>query len=203
MADWAVLSDSKQYTMDFASINSLSGLLDDSRKAQEDREKSFNQKPVAAGGTVVKRGGAAAVSDPATTQPKPEPTKAKAPSNSIWDETEIPTEDALLDVKDGRPTPRYEFSYKQAVGTEDTFLGLGDKTPLSQDCTHLVVKIHFPGSTMKQLDLDVTKNRIMAASRTHRLFTYLPCDVDESNGKAQFDGKKEVLTVTLPIVREF
>jgi hypothetical protein len=190
--------------MDFGSIGSLSSLLDDSRQAQEEREKKFNQKPGAVSGTtVVKRGAAGAVPDPNTKPVEQKDTKTKQSTSSIWDETEIPTEDALLDVRDGRPTPRYEFAYKQAVGTEDTFLGLGDKTPLSQDCTHLVVKIHFPGSTMKELDLDVTKNRIMAASRTHRLFTYLPCDVDDSNGKAQFDSKKEVLTVTLPILREF
>jgi hypothetical protein len=56
---------------------------------------------------------------------------------------------------------------------------------------------------MKELDLNVTKNRIIASSKTHRLFTYLPLNVDENNGKAQFDPKKEVLTVTLPIIPDY
>ena len=56
---------------------------------------------------------------------------------------------------------------------------------------------------MKQIDLDVTENRINVSSKTFRLFTYLPQKVDDSNGNAKFDAKKEVLTVTLPIVNEF
>lgn len=63
-----------------------------------------------------------------------------------------------------------------------------------------VVKIHFPGSKMKDLDLDVSENRIRAESRKLRLFTYLPRTVDHEKGNAKFDSKKEVLIVTLPIV---
>ena len=195
--------------MDFNNISTLSTLLDESRKAQETRTEQFQQKPTATTNTVVKRNVPSATSTiddkSETTQSSNNDNKAAASAsktNSIWDEAEIPTEDALFDVKDGRPAPRYEFSYKQSVGTEDTFLGMGDKTPLSSDCTHLVVKIHFPGATMKSLDLDVTKNRIRASSKTHYLFTYLPVNVQEENGKAQFDPKKEVLTITLPIIND-
>ena len=65
-----------------------------------------------------------------------------------------------------------------------------------------MVKVHFPGATMKDLDLDVTPRRIKVSSKTHKLFTYLPVNVDEKNGSAKFDAKKEVLSVTLPIVEE-
>ena len=54
------------------------------------------------------------------------------------------------------------------IGTGDTFLGTNDLTPASADCSHLIVKIHFPGCTMGQLDLDVTKERIKAESKTLR-----------------------------------
>jgi hypothetical protein len=53
---------------------------------------------------------------------------------------------------------------------------------------------------MKELDLDVTKNRIRAESKTLKLFTYLPVNVDHDKGNAKFDKDKEVLTVTLPII---
>eukprot|EP01031_Cornospumella_fuschlensis_P030639 gene30639-37019_t len=178
-------------------IGNLSKLLAESKEASELRSgEQFSQKPTATVPTVIKRSqpGDAKAAAPNTDKKKSER------SNDIWAEDEIPTEDALLNVRDDRPTPRYEISYKQSVGTEDTFLGLSDKTPLTTDCTHIVVKIHFPGSSMRELDLDVSSNRIMAASRTHRLFTYLPADVDDANGKAAFDSKKEVLTVTLPII---
>ena len=35
------------------------------------------------------------------------------------------------DADDGRERPKYEFLYKQAVGTQDTILGSGDKDPSS------------------------------------------------------------------------
>jgi hypothetical protein len=60
--------------------------------------------------------------------------------------------------------------------------------------------VHFPGATMKDLDLDVTPKRICVSSKTKRLFTYLPVTVDDANGNAKFDPTKEVLVITLPIV---
>lgn len=184
-----------------ADIGSLSSLLAESRSASETRAEQFQQKPSSTVPTqVVNRRGTSG------TEAVAEERKAESKNkNSIWDEEEVPTEDAVLvnNPNDKRPPPRYEYSYKQAVGTEDTFLGMGDKTPLTQDCTHLVVKIHFPGSTMKELDLDVKGNRIFAASKSLRLFTYLPVNVDDASGKAAFDSKKNVLTVTLPIIHEF
>lgn len=186
------MSDS--FGTSIADIGALSGLLQESKDAMDNRQ--YNQKPTSTAPTVVKRGESSENS-----AVKPQISSPK--NDTIWQEEEIPTEDKLLDVKDGRPAPRYEFTYKQSVGTEDTFLGLGDKTPLTQDCTHIVIKIHFPGATMKQLDLEVKKNRLLAVSKTHRLFTYLPVNVDDANGKAAFDTKKEVLTITLPIIPEF
>ena len=56
--------------------------------------------------------------------------------------------------RNGSVNGRFEFSYKQSVGTQDTFLGLQDITPASSDCSHIIVKIHFPKSTMKDLNFD-------------------------------------------------
>ena len=53
---------------------------------------------------------------------------------------------------------------------------------------------------MKELDLDVTRNRIKASSAKHKLFTYLPVPVESDRGVAKFDAKKQVLSVTLPII---
>ena len=131
-----------------------------------------------------------------------EKEKMEAEKASIWNADQVPLEDALLCNKagDDREVPRYEFSYKQVVGTEDTILGMNDKTPGSQDCSHLIIKVHFPGCTMRDLDLDVTKSRIRAESKTFKLFTYLPVSVDHDKGNAKFDTKKCVLTVVVPII---
>ena len=173
-------------------ITSLSNLLNESSKAQEEQSNRSSQPPAATGSTNVVVGGG-----------KKNEVVSKKSSTEIWSIDEIPREDAIVDVNDSRVTPRYEFSYKQSVGTEDTILGMTDKTPLSSDCTHLVIKVHVPGAKMKDLDLDVLKNRIKVTSKVYRLFTYLPVDVDESRGNAKFDSAKEVLTVTLPIIHEF
>ena len=192
-----------QFGSHFDDINNLSSLLNDSRQASESHSETFNQP--ATGGpqsTVVvsSKGNSSSSSvkgsssgvDLTTVDPK-----------DIWKPDEIRYEEDLIDWKDDRPTPRYEFSYKQIVGTEDTLLGMTDKTPLTADCSHLVVKIHFPQSRMRDLDLDVTRNRIKATSRTHHLFTYFPVNVEPDQGSAKFDLQKEVLTITLPIKSEY
>jgi len=179
-------------------IGALSQMLEESRAGLETGKADGNetQPPMTIESSRIVKGGVGGASAIARGQD----VDIKA-AKAIWALDEIPSEDALLNIQDDRPCPRYEISYKQEVGTQDTFLGFGDKTPGSADASHLVVKIHFPGSTMKELDVDVTKERIKAESKALRLFTYLPVPVDSANGKAQFDMKKEVLTITLPIIR--
>ena len=183
----------------FADLSAMSNLLAESAKAQEARAEAQAVKPTQ-GGDVVVKSRSAIQADKEAANAEAEKDKAQ-----IWQKEQVPIEDALLcrDENDSRPVPRYEFSYKQTVGTEDTFLGINDKTNASSDCSHLVVKVHFPGAQMKDLDLDVTKNRIRAESKDFKLFTYLPVNVYHDKGKAQFDTKKHVLTVTLPIIGFF
>lgn len=137
---------------------------------------------------------------PVKTAPTTVVSGAKASDGKdIWEEDEIPSEEALHDPHDTRPCPRYEIRYKQRVGAEDVFLGMSEKTPGSSDCTHLVVKVHFPGAALADLDLKVTKRRIKAESPRLLLSTYLPLPVEDDKGVAQWDKAKHVLTVTLPI----
>ncbi|CAM9749192.1 unnamed protein product, partial [Ectocarpus sp. 12 AP-2014] len=128
---------------------------------------------------------------------------ASKPSDpqAIWSEEEAQEQDdAFFDPNDKRPQPEYDFVYKQSVMTEDTFLGMAGKTPGSQDCTHVVVKVVFPGCRMRDLELDVTRRAFLAASPKLRLATYLPFPVDETKGVAKWDAGNETLSVTLPIV---
>ena len=122
-----------------ADVGSLSTLLAQSREAGEVRTTQFQQKPTETSRTQVINRRTGVIPEVATEQSKEASPKTANP-NEIWDDGEILTEDALL-VHDDRPAPKYEFSYKQSVGTQDTFLGLSDKTPLTSDCTHLVVYV--------------------------------------------------------------
>lgn len=44
-------------------------------------------------------------------------------------------------VDDGRKRPEFDIAYKQCVGAEDVYLGMGDMDPSSNCCTHIVVKV--------------------------------------------------------------
>ena len=103
---------------DMQSICGLNNLLASSKEAQEDREKTHNVAPVVDGSIVVKSGSEARkekeIADQAT----------KVKQKAIWDEDEIPSQDAIIDESDSRKAARYEFFYKQTVGTEDTMLGM-------------------------------------------------------------------------------
>eukprot|EP00611_Tribonema_gayanum_P016581 TRINITY_DN2892_c0_g1_i1.p1 TRINITY_DN2892_c0_g1~~TRINITY_DN2892_c0_g1_i1.p1 ORF type:complete len:172 (-),score=40.05 TRINITY_DN2892_c0_g1_i1:1094-1582(-) len=142
---------------------------DDSSDAQTAAAAAFFAGEAAPGGAAV--------------PPVAKHQKQKADPKAIWDDKEVPTEYAIEDeTDDPRPQPEYDILYKQDVMSEDIFLGMGDKTPGSQDCTHMVVKVVFPGATMADLDLDVTKERLRAASSKLKLNLYLPLPVDDSKG---------------------
>jgi hypothetical protein len=109
-------------------ITKLSSMLDESRAAAENLNSAppGTQPPMATAPLKV-----------VTSAQKHE--EKKTIKEDIWSGDEIPTEDAVLSTtKDDRPAPKYEFSYKQKVGTQDTFLGMSGLTPGSMDCTHLV-----------------------------------------------------------------
>ena len=60
---------------------------------------------------------------------------------------------------------RYEFLYKQAVATEDVYLGMSDKDPSSTSCEDLVLKVYLEGTqSMSELDLDVEDTHVKVRS---------------------------------------
>ncbi|OQS04599.1 hypothetical protein THRCLA_03186 [Thraustotheca clavata] len=127
--------------------------------------------------------------------------KVKDPK-AIWDEDEITSDGEDEEFGDTRKRPKHEILYKQDVMTEDVFLGLGDKDPSTAHCDAMVVKIQFPGHTLRQIDLDVKHQKLVAQSSTMKLSTFLPYPVKHKEGKAKWDPKTETLSITLPIIRE-
>jgi len=88
-------------------------------------------------------------------------------NDEIWDIDEVLDEKSSfkrIDSNDTRPQPAFEIFFKQKVGTEDVFLGT-EKSPGTSDSTHIVVKIHFPGNCIKDLVLDVRKDRLHVSSK--------------------------------------
>lgn len=156
---------------------------------------------------------AAAAASSSSSAPSGSSARASSSSKDIWSDAEVAGAGAAGgdgsggggdDDDGGAPDPRkrpdFEVLFKQKVGAEDVFLGMSGTTPSSIHCDTLVVKVKLPGATLRDVDLDVTETRILVATATHRLSTYLPLRVRHKEGKAQWDGAKETLSVTLPIV---
>ena len=177
-----------EYLNSSSGIQALSTLLKDSESSKRNEE---SLPPISLGPTKIVQ------------STKGDGDKAVLGGKSIWSVDEIPSLHTVArDPCDTRPSPRFEISYKQKVGTEDTFLGINGTSPASFDCTELVIKVHFPKSIMKDIDVDITAERIMAESKFYKLFTYFPARVKAEKGTAKFDSKREMLIVTVPIDEE-
>lgn len=134
------------------------------------------------------------------TQSNTTTTNEETDPNAIWGQEEIDNHDPDFD-DDGRAVPDYDVLYKQQVGSEDIFLGMSGKTPLSQDCNFMVLRIKMPGAQLKNIDLTVDKQKIVVHDPTYRLATYLPYPAKDKEGKAQWLAEQDILSVTLPIDR--
>ena len=192
----------------FSSVNDLSALTNMMAQAEEAAEARGGMSGNNAGksksggtnivtpGTIVPHQRTAGKAESAAKVPPP---KEEDP-DAIWDAEEVAAHDPDFD-DDGRTVPEYDIHYKQNVGSEDIFLGMSGKTPLTSDCKFMVLRIKLPGAKLKDIDLTVEKQKIVVQDPTYRLATYLPYPSDDSQGKAKWLAEKEILSVTLPIVR--
>ncbi|KAJ8599920.1 hypothetical protein CTAYLR_002861 [Chrysophaeum taylorii] len=130
--------------------------------------------------------------------------KKKKEANAIWQEDEIPSEDALgfmFEPTDERQSASFEMVYKQLVNSEDVYLGT-EKTPSSCHCDAIVYKISFPGHRHAELAVEVTRTTLRAESSRLKLALYLPQPVVADRGKAEWDAKTSVLSITLPLATD-
>jgi hypothetical protein len=124
--------------------------------------------------------------------------------NAIWQPDEVVAKHELEEMHDARARPQHEIMYKQNLSAQDVYGGMsmgGGMGGSASAARELVVKVHFPGATAKQLDLDVNKRVFIAQSPFHKLKIHLPHEVDDASGRAQFDKETATLSVTLKIVK--
>jgi len=126
----------------------------------------------------------------------------KKDPKAIWDDDEIP--DILEDdIDDGRIQPDYDICYAQAVGTEDTYLGMSGKTNSSISCETMIVSIELPeAKSLSELELDVQEQYLRLRSNSYKLGLHLPHCVDSEKGKAKWVKDKGRLEVRLPVRRD-
>ena len=77
------------------------------------------------------------VATPRSVHGKSFPNSSSA-SKEIWTADEV-EEKSPYEYDDPRPQPEYDMVFRQAVGAEDVFLGMGNKNPTTASCEELVV----------------------------------------------------------------
>lgn len=65
--------------------------------------------------------------------------KCQSERKDIWNVDEV-SGSQQYEYDDPRPQPDYEMMFKQSVGTEDVFLGMGPKNPSTASCESMVVR---------------------------------------------------------------
>ncbi|BFZ14850.1 hypothetical protein BsWGS_17889 [Bradybaena similaris] len=166
----------------------------------KDPEKSDSEDDMPSSGTLSKLGpsdiGPAKRNEVETTNPVPN-------NKDIWSEAEVPEGSEYDSLYDPRPQPEYDIVYSQAVGSEDVFLQMGNKTPMTSSCENIVVKIKLPETKVAEVELDIRPKFLDCRTPNFKLGLHLPHPVDEKSGKAQWDATRETLIVTLHLCREY
>lgn len=118
-----------------------------------------------------------------------------------WMDKQQEEDEVLLE---SRKIPNYRMSYKQAVGTEDIFLQMGNKTSSTISCEDIIISVELPEETVsvEQMDLGITENEIDLQTPIYRLKIPLVHAVDPDLGNAKYDSESKVLALTLKMKRE-
>ncbi|CAG5122531.1 unnamed protein product [Candidula unifasciata] len=124
-------------------------------------------------------------------------------SKDIWSAAEVPEGSEYDSLYDPRPQPEYDIVYSQAVRSEDVFLQMGNKTPMTSSCENIIIKIKLPETKVAEVELDIKPKFLDCRTPNFKLGLHLPHPVDEKSGKAQWDAKQETLIVTLNLCREY
>lgn len=133
---------------------------------------------------------------------KPIANKIKPETVDSWLEAQQNEDELLLE---SRKIPNYRMTYKQAVGTEDVFLHMGNKTSSTTSCEEILISIELPDETVPvdQMDLDITENEIDLKTPIYRLKIPLVHPIDPDLGNAKYDSEDKLLTLALKMKREF
>ena len=112
-------------------------------------------------------------------------------------------EKPVVDLEDPRPQPEYDLNFSQNVSSEDMFLQMGYKNPSTACADNLILRIWLDVSSAKDIELDVRPDVVDCRTKSHRLTLSLPHPIDDQRGKAKFDIDTGILSLTLPLNREY
>ncbi|EDW84923.2 uncharacterized protein Dwil_GK12880 [Drosophila willistoni] len=136
------------------------------------------------------------VTTPLEEKPKQQPTNLEE-----WQEEQ---ERLDADELETRKCPEYTMTYRQAVGTEDVFLQMGNRTGASSSCEDLILEISLPDEDMTadKMNLSLQETELDLGTTLYRLKLALPHPVDVDRCQAKYDVELQKLRITLRLRRE-
>ncbi|CAD7005430.1 protein PIH1D3 [Ceratitis capitata] len=133
----------------------------------------------------------------AKTGERPQPTNIEE-----WQKQQEQEDNEILER---RKRPEYNMTYRQAVGTEDLYLQMGNRTNATASCEDLLLEILLPDETTPadKMDLSITEDEVDLATPIYRLKLPLPHKVNVDRCRAKYIAEQRKLCLTLRLQREF
>lgn len=66
----------------------------------------------------------------------------------------------------------------------------------------MIIRIKLPNCTTDQIETDVNSKRLLVSTNEFYLKLFLPHKVNDKQGKAQFDNNTQILSITLPLIKD-
>ncbi|XP_043480129.1 dynein axonemal assembly factor 6 [Leptopilina heterotoma] len=120
----------------------------------------------------------------------------------IWHAAETKKFQYFQQQRDPRVRPEYQIKYKQSLGTQDVFLGMGFKTPGTASCEWLSLTIKLPKENRDKVQLTVKSDLVDLRSPKYRLVLPTPHKVDPNVSSARWFRETYTLEISLKLVRE-
>ncbi|XP_011204730.2 dynein axonemal assembly factor 6 [Bactrocera dorsalis] len=119
-----------------------------------------------------------------------------------WQKQQEQEDNEILET---RRRPEYSMTYRQAVGTEDLYLQMGNRTNATASCEDLLLEILLPDETTPadKMDLSITEDEVDLATPIYRLKLPLPHKVNVDRCRAKYVAELRKLCLTLRLQREF
>jgi hypothetical protein len=121
--------------------------------------------------------------------------------DSFWDDKEVTPIGFYKDPSDERPEPTYTITYRQHVGTEDVYLGLGLKDPSISCADAVVIRVKLEDTAIDDIDLNVQNGYLDLRAPKYRLTLKLDRPTKDADTQAKWNQAEQEITIEIPLIQ--